>query len=42
LSSPNLGTVVGPDFPQLLAGMGRNLMEGRIGVLTAIFEAVTG
>lgn len=42
LSSPNLGTVVGPDFPQLLAGMGRNLMEGRLGVLTAIFEAITG
>jgi len=32
--------VVGPDFPQRLANMGRNLMEGRIGILTAVFEAV--
>jgi sarcosine/dimethylglycine N-methyltransferase len=38
--SPNLGVVVGPDFPQLLAGMGRSLTEGRLGVLTAIFEAI--
>lgn len=37
--APNLGSVVGPDFPQLLANMGRNLMEGRIGILTAVFEA---
>jgi len=38
--APNLGLVVGPDFPQRLANMGRNLMEGRIGILTAVFEAV--
>lgn len=39
--APNLGQVVGPDFPQLLANMGRSLMEGRLGVLTAVFEAVS-
>lgn len=36
---PNLGTVMGPDFPELLAGLGRNFMEGRIALLTAVFEA---
>ena len=39
--APNLGQVVGPDFPQLLANLGRNLMEGRLGILTAVFEATT-
>jgi ubiquinone/menaquinone biosynthesis C-methylase UbiE len=38
--APNLGLVVGPDFPQLLANMARNLMEGRIAILTAVFEAI--
>ena len=38
--APNLGAVMGADFPQLLATMGRNLMEGRIGILTAIFQAM--
>jgi hypothetical protein len=37
-SSPNLGVVMGPDFPQLSANLGRNLLEGRVGVLTAVFE----
>ena len=37
--SPNLGTVMGPDTAQLAANLGRNLMEGRLGVLTAVFEA---
>jgi sarcosine/dimethylglycine N-methyltransferase len=37
--SPNLGVVMGPDFPQLAANLGRNLMEGRLGILTAVFEA---
>jgi ubiquinone/menaquinone biosynthesis C-methylase UbiE len=37
--SPNLGVVMGPDFPQLMATMGRNFMEGRLGILTAAFEA---
>ena len=37
--APNLGLVMGPDFGLLLANVGRNLMEGRLGVLTAVFEA---
>jgi sarcosine/dimethylglycine N-methyltransferase len=37
--SPNLGVVMGPDFAQLSANLGRNLLEGRIGILTAVFEA---
>jgi sarcosine/dimethylglycine N-methyltransferase len=39
LPSPNLGVVMGPDFAQLSANLGRNIMEGRIGILTAVFEA---
>lgn len=38
--SPNLGVVMGADFAQLAANLGRNLMEGRLGVLTAVFEAI--
>ena len=37
--SPNLGVVMGPDFAELAANLGRNLMEGRLGILTAVFEA---
>jgi sarcosine/dimethylglycine N-methyltransferase len=37
--SPNLGVVMGPDFAQLATNMGRSFMEGRLGVLTAIFKA---
>jgi sarcosine/dimethylglycine N-methyltransferase len=37
--SPNLGVVMGPDFAQLAANLGRSLMEGRVGILTAVFEA---
>jgi sarcosine/dimethylglycine N-methyltransferase len=37
--SPNLGVIMGPDFAQLAANLGRNLMEGRLGILTAVFEA---
>ena len=37
--APNLGVAMGPDFAQLVANVGRNLMEGRLGVLTAVFEA---
>jgi ubiquinone/menaquinone biosynthesis C-methylase UbiE len=36
--SPNLGVVMGPDFAQLSANLARNLMEGRLGILTAVFE----
>ncbi len=39
--SPNLGVVMGPDFAQLAANLGRNLMEGRLGILTAVLEAVS-
>jgi len=38
--SPNLGVVMGPDFAQLSANLGRNLMEDGLGILTAVFEAV--
>jgi sarcosine/dimethylglycine N-methyltransferase len=38
--SPNLGVVMGPDFAQLAANLGRSLIEGRLGILTAVFEAV--
>jgi ubiquinone/menaquinone biosynthesis C-methylase UbiE len=37
--SPNLGVVMGSDFAQLSANLGRNLLEGRLGILTAVFEA---
>src|SRR5579859_205656 len=37
--SPNLGVVMGPDFAQLAANLGRSLVEGRLGILTAVFEA---
>jgi sarcosine/dimethylglycine N-methyltransferase len=39
--SPNLGVVMGPDFAEFAANLGRNLMEGRLGILTAVFEAVS-
>jgi len=39
--SPNLGVVMGPDFAQHAANLGRNLMEGRLGILTAVFEAAS-
>jgi len=39
--SPNLGVVMGPDFPQLSANLARNLLEGRLGILTAVFEAAS-
>lgn len=38
--SPNLGLVMGPDFAELATNLGRNFVEGRLGVLTAVFEAV--
>jgi sarcosine/dimethylglycine N-methyltransferase len=39
--SPNLGVVMGPDFAQLSANLGRNIMEGRVGILSAVFEAAS-
>jgi ubiquinone/menaquinone biosynthesis C-methylase UbiE len=38
-ASPNLGVAMGPEFAQVLANLGRNLLEGRLGVLTGVFEA---
>jgi sarcosine/dimethylglycine N-methyltransferase len=38
--SLNLGVVMGPDFAQAAANLGRSIMEGRLGVLTAVLEAV--
>jgi sarcosine/dimethylglycine N-methyltransferase len=39
--SPNLGVVMGPDFAQLAANLGRGLTEGQLGILTAVFEAAS-
>ena len=36
----NLGVVMGPDFAELATNHGKNLMQDRLGVLTAIFEAI--
>lgn len=36
---PNLGLVMGPDFAHLVFNLGRNLMEGRLGIVTGVFEA---
>lgn len=37
--SLNLGVVMGPDVVQHATNLGRNLIEGRLGILTAVFEA---
>jgi SAM-dependent methyltransferase len=36
---PNLGTVMGPNFGELTVNLGRALMQGRLGILMAVFEA---
>lgn len=36
--SPNLGVVMGPDMALLAGNLGRSFLEGRLGVLTAVFE----
>jgi SAM-dependent methyltransferase len=38
--SPNLGVVMGSDFGDSLRNLGRSLLEGRVGVVTAVFEAI--
>jgi len=38
-SSPSLGVVMGPDFAELASNLGRSLLEGRLGIVTAVFEA---
>jgi ubiquinone/menaquinone biosynthesis C-methylase UbiE len=37
---PNLALVMGEDFFHLVGNLGRNLLEGRLGVISAVFEAV--
>jgi SAM-dependent methyltransferase len=37
--APNLGVVIGADFMELATNLGRNLLEGRVGIFTAVFEA---
>jgi hypothetical protein len=32
---------MGPDFPLLAANLGRHLMDGQLGILTAVFEAAS-
>jgi sarcosine/dimethylglycine N-methyltransferase len=32
---------MGPDMVQLAANLGRSLTEGRLGILTAVFEAAS-
>jgi sarcosine/dimethylglycine N-methyltransferase len=39
--SLNLGVVMGPGFVEASANLGRDLMEGRLGILTAVFEAAS-
>lgn len=38
--APNLGVLMGPDFVELATNLGRSLVQGRLGILTAVFEAV--
>lgn len=38
--TPNLSLVMGPDFAQLTANLARNLLEGRLGIVAAVLEAV--
>jgi SAM-dependent methyltransferase len=35
-SGPNLGVVIGPDFPAIIGNLARNLRENRLGVLAAV------
>jgi SAM-dependent methyltransferase len=37
--SPNLSVLMGSDFPQLTGNLARNLIEGRLDILSAVFEA---
>ena len=37
-AGPTLAVVLGPDFPALTGNLGRNLKEGRIGILSAVAE----
>jgi SAM-dependent methyltransferase len=35
-NGPNLGVVMGPDFPALIGNLARNLRENRLGILSAV------
>lgn len=35
--SPNLGVLMGPDTPQLITNLARNLGQGKLAILTAVF-----
>jgi hypothetical protein len=35
-SGPNLGMVMGPDFPAMIGNLARNVRENRLGVLSAV------
>jgi SAM-dependent methyltransferase len=35
-SGPNLGVVIGPDFPIIIGNLARNIRENRLGVLAAV------
>lgn len=39
-AGPNLGLVLGPDFPGITGNLGRSLSEGCVGILAAVFEAI--
>ena len=39
--APHLGIVMGPGFAQLVANLGRNFMEGRLGTVTGVFEGAS-
>ena len=38
-TSPGLGLIMGADFPILAANLARSLLDDRVGVLMAVFEA---
>jgi sarcosine/dimethylglycine N-methyltransferase len=38
-ASPNLGLVIGPDFPEIAGNLGRNLAEGRVRIVSGIAAA---
>ena len=38
-SEPNLGAVMGPDFPAIIGNLARNLRENRLGVLSAVLTS---
>ena len=35
-SGPNLGLIMGPDFPAIIGNLARNIRENRLGVLSAV------